>query len=90
MCHHEQDFKMQAEWHFFFAACHGKGSYDDIGGIVKRIVRKAALDMFKYCKENIKNIDFLFCPKQNIEEMEQQMEDEVPNFNFCSTNKNIT
>lgn len=76
---------MEAEWHFF-ATCHGKGPCDGIGGTVKRIVGKASLqrtvdnhiitplDMFKYCTENIKKIDFLFCSMQNIKEIEQQLQ----------------
>lgn len=38
LCHHEADFGLQAEWHFF-ATSHGKSP----GGTIKRDVRRASL-----------------------------------------------
>lgn len=43
LCHHEQDFKIKAEWSFF-ATSHGKSECDVIGGTVKRLVRKESLE----------------------------------------------
>jgi len=41
-CHHEADFGMPAEWHFF-ATSHGKGPCDGVGGTVKRLAARASL-----------------------------------------------
>lgn len=71
LSHHEQDFGIKAEWHFF-ATSHGKGLCDGICGTVKRLVRKASLqrpfssqilnplDVFHYCTEHINNIKFFY------------------------------
>ncbi|XP_071951916.1 uncharacterized protein [Antedon mediterranea] len=50
LCHHQEDFGLDAEWNFF-ATSHGKSACDGIGGTVKRLVTKAlfrpmALDRF--------------------------------------------
>ena len=42
LCHHEEDFGMPAEWHFF-ATSHGKGPCDGVGGTVKRLAARASL-----------------------------------------------
>jgi len=42
LCHHEDDFGMPAEWHFF-ATSHGKGPCDGVGGTVKRLAARASL-----------------------------------------------
>lgn len=42
LCYHETDHGIKAEWHFF-ATSHGKGACDGVGGIIKRMVRKASL-----------------------------------------------
>ena len=42
MCHHEKDFGIPAEWHFF-ATSHGKLAADGIAGTVKRMATKASL-----------------------------------------------
>ena len=39
MCHHKQDFGLEAEW-TFFATSHGKSPCDGIGGFVKRYIAK--------------------------------------------------
>ena len=35
LCHHQQDFNVDAEW-IFFATRHGKSPCDGVGGFVKR------------------------------------------------------
>ncbi|XP_024889361.1 uncharacterized protein LOC112465839 [Temnothorax curvispinosus] len=40
--HHEVDFGVRAEWHFF-ATAHGKGPCDGIGGTLKRLAARASL-----------------------------------------------
>ena len=42
LCHHEEDFGIPAEWHFF-ATSHGKSAADGIAGTVKRTASKASL-----------------------------------------------
>lgn len=42
LCHHKEDFGIEAEWHFF-ATSHAKGPCDGIGGIVKRKAHLANL-----------------------------------------------
>ena len=42
LCHHQQDFNMDAEW-IFFATSHGKSRCDGVRGFVKRYVAKCSL-----------------------------------------------
>ena len=42
LCHHNEDFGMDAEWNFF-ATSHGKGPCDGLGGTVKHLAAKARL-----------------------------------------------
>ena len=42
LCHHQQDFNMDAEW-IFFATSHGKSPYDGVEGFVKCYVAKRSL-----------------------------------------------
>lgn len=42
LCHHEKDFGIKAEWHFF-ATAHGKSPCDGIGGTLKREAARASL-----------------------------------------------
>ena len=39
LCHHQQDFSMNADW-IFFAISHGKSPCDSVGGFVKPYVAK--------------------------------------------------
>ena len=42
LCHHQEDFGIPTEWHFF-ATSHGKSAADGIAGTVKRTASKASL-----------------------------------------------
>ena len=42
LCHHQQDFSMDAEW-ILFATSHGIPPCDGVGGFVKRYVVKCSL-----------------------------------------------
>ena len=42
LCHHEEDFGIPAEWHFFTTS-HGKSATDVVAGTVKRTASKASL-----------------------------------------------
>ena len=72
LCHHLEDFGIEAEWNFF-ATSHGKNACDGIGGTVKRYLTKASLmrtvdhqilspkAVFDYCSEHLsKNIIFFY------------------------------
>ena len=68
ICHHNKDFGMPAEWHFF-ATSHGKGPCDGVGGTVKRLAARASLQrpinnqittprqLFEFAESEIKSID---------------------------------
>lgn len=42
--YHKEDFKINAEWHFF-ASYHGKGPCDGVGGTIKRAAARASLQL---------------------------------------------
>ena len=55
---HRQDFKMDAEWHFF-ASSHGKGPCDGIGGTLKRLATRASLQRNAVLQTPMELYDFL-------------------------------
>jgi hypothetical protein len=69
LCHHEEDFGLEADWNFF-ATSHGKSACDGIGGTVKRLLTKASLQrpysnpiltieaVMSFCTESIPGIKF--------------------------------
>ena len=83
LCLHEDDFGIEAEWHFF-ATSHGKGRgkgpCDGVGGTVKREARRASLqspfrnligsakDLYYWCKGHFKSIEFRYVPKSEIQD----------------------
>jgi hypothetical protein len=42
LCHHNTDFAINAEWHFF-ATSHGKGPCDGVGGTMKHLAARSSL-----------------------------------------------
>jgi hypothetical protein len=42
LCHHNTDFGINAEWHFF-ATSHGKGACDGVGGTIKCLAARSSL-----------------------------------------------
>ena len=69
--------ELAAEWNFF-ATLHEKNPCDDLGGIVKLLVANASLwslrkptdtpeKMFLCCKNNIKDVWFLFVSHSDVE-----------------------
>ena len=78
LCFHHADFGTDCTWSFF-ATSHGKSTCDGVGGTVKRITSRASLqrpfdhqiltavDMFKFCNEEIKGIKFKFISKETME-----------------------
>ncbi|XP_065675929.1 uncharacterized protein LOC136092137 [Hydra vulgaris] len=79
LCQHKSDFGIDAKW-VFFATSYGKQPCDGIGGTVKRLVANASLqristnqmlnspDMFTYCTNNIKGINFIFISSESLVE----------------------
>jgi hypothetical protein len=74
LAHHEEDFKLQAEWNFT-ASMHGKSASDAVGATAKNHARRASLggkiittaeDLFLHCSENIENITFYLCTAQEV------------------------
>ena len=94
LCHHEADFGMPAEWHFF-ATSHGKSACDGARGTLKRIVTKASLqrpydnhilttkDLYEFASQNIKGMDFAFASNEEHYEEMKRLE---PRFSNCRTN----
>jgi hypothetical protein len=85
LCHHKEDFDIDAEW-VFFATSHGKSACDGIGGTVKRLTAQASLKrtvtgqilevdkMFEFCVTNIKNIQFILVYKIEINEVRSSLQ----------------
>ena len=51
LLHHEEDFKIKAEWHVF-ATAHGKSGCDGIGANLKRGARRASLQLTQRSSQN--------------------------------------
>ena len=78
---HFKDFNWLASW-TFFAACHGKSPCvcDGAGGTAKRCLTRDSLrcptgnhiltaeDAFKFCKDSIHGIHFIFLNQQYVDE----------------------
>lgn len=81
LCHHLEDFDIEAEWHFF-ATAHGKGPCDGLGGTVKRLAAKASLQrpyesqilsavqLYDWAIKNISGIHFTFSTQEDHIESE--------------------
>ena len=77
LVYHQDDFGIQAEWHFF-ATSHGKSACDGIGGTVKREAARASLratttghiltpqQLFEWCSIHITGIKFFYIPKDDV------------------------
>ena len=86
LCHHNEDFGLFAEWHFF-ATSHGKSACDGIGGTAKRLTLKASLqrpvsnqiltpqDMFAFCRDNIHGVHFYFVSAESIQEVDAALQE---------------
>lgn len=86
LCEHKNDFSVDAE-HSFFATSHGKSVCDGLGGTVKRVLRKASLQLaddeqittaasvFSFCKAKIDNITFHFLDKINVDSLRKNLEE---------------
>ena len=78
LCHHRDDFGLDAQW-IFFATSHGKSPCDGVGGFVKRHVAKRSLQhplnnqildhkaMISLCIEEIKNIEVIEISQEEMQ-----------------------
>ena len=78
LCQYSSEFGINTKW-VFFATSHGKQPCDRIGGTVKRLTRLASFgratsdqiltptDMLDFCKDNIKGINFIYLPKDEVD-----------------------
>ena len=75
LCHHERDFGIPAEWHFY-AASHGKGPSDGLGGTLKRLATKASLqatsiqtreELFVWAERSIPKLKFIYVTEQQVQ-----------------------
>lgn len=77
LCHHQSDYLVDAEWHFF-ATSHGKSPCDGIGGTVKRLVARASLqattsdhilsplEMYNWLTKHIPGITFQYVTEADV------------------------
>ena len=76
LCHHQEDFGVDAEWHFF-ATSHGKGPCDGVGGTVKRLAARASLQrpyeqqimtprqLFDWATKNVTAVEFRYTTNED-------------------------
>ncbi|CAJ1061238.1 uncharacterized protein LOC119727986 [Xyrichtys novacula] len=86
LCHHEEDFGIPAEWHFF-ATSHGKGPSDGLGGTIKRLAARASLQrpyenqittpqqLFEFAQSELKNINCQFVSTEQYKQESQILKD---------------
>lgn len=85
LCHHKDDYEIEAEWNFF-ATSHGKSPCDGIGGTVKRLAARASLQatdtghimtpsqLFEWAKTNIKGITFCYLSTEEVQECSKTLQ----------------
>lgn len=85
LCHHKEDFKILAEWHFS-ATAHGKSACDGIGGTVKRLAARASLQkpynnqimtprqLFDWASANITTTHFDYCSSDDYKMQQMSLE----------------
>lgn len=77
LAHHEEDFGLPADWHFY-ATAHGKGACDGLGAIFKREATRTSLQasandsiltaasLFQWAQSKFTNIKFLFYDDKEV------------------------
>lgn len=83
--HHEHDFGIEAEWHFF-ATAHGKGPCDGLAGTIKRLARRCALQrdsehpilncdqLYEWATSYFDGIEFNFVSKKEYDVIKKYLE----------------
>ena len=86
LCHHKEDFGIDAEWHFS-ATTHGRGACDGVGGTVKQLAARASLQkpyseqimtprqLFDWASINIPSVHFTYCSLADYEEEVKNLEE---------------
>ena len=85
LCHHKDDFRVKAEWHFS-ATSHGKGACDGLGGTVRRLAARASLQrpyndqlmtprqLFDWACTNIPAVYFGYCSNEDYAREQSSLE----------------
>lgn len=72
-----QDFEREGTWNFF-AASHGKGQYDGLGGTIKRLSSKTSLqrpfdsqlldseDLFQWARDSLKSANVIWVSEADV------------------------
>ena len=93
LCYHEEDFHIEAQWHFS-ATSHGKGASDGVGGTVKRLAARASLQrpyadqimtpeqLYVFAKDNVEGINFKYATMEDHENEELKL---TERFEKCCT-----
>ena len=100
LLHHETDFSIRAEWHFF-ATSHGKNACDGVGGTFKRLAQHAVLQrpitdqilnpvhLFEFAKNEITGVTCFFVDTSDVEEISPILQPRFTNSpKFKGTRKN--
>jgi hypothetical protein len=76
LCHHNTDFGINAEWHFF-ATSHGKGPCDGVAGNIKHLTAHSSLQhhqilspaqLYSWVKENLPSIHVQYVCYSDVEQ----------------------
>lgn len=85
LCHHDVDFGITAEWHFF-ATSHGKGPCDGVAGTIKRLAARASLQcsyndqimtprqLYDWASRNIPSCHFKYSTDKDYENHKEFLE----------------
>lgn len=94
LCHHMEDFGIEADSWNFFATSHGKGPCDGLGGTIKRLATKASLQrpfdnqiltpqsLYQFAVDTIKNIDVKY---STIDEYDKEEKFLMKRFSMTKT-----
>ncbi|KAJ8686562.1 hypothetical protein QAD02_022356 [Eretmocerus hayati] len=86
LCNHQKDFGVEVETHNFLSTSHGKNACDGIGATVKRMVRRASLQlppeqqiltphrMYQYLSEHEKSTRFIWASSAECTERANQLQ----------------
>ncbi|CAI5775376.1 Hypothetical predicted protein [Podarcis lilfordi] len=85
LCHHQEDFQINAQWSFF-ATSLGNSECDDIGGTTKRLARKESLQIpldkqstipktfLDFCDKKMEKVKFHYIAREDIDIIRSSLE----------------
>ena len=88
LCHHAEDFDVQAEWHFF-ATSHGKTAADGVAGTIRRLATKASLQrpnksqimntkqLYEFAMKEIAGMCFCYVTNEEYKEEAQLLQERL-------------